>query len=150
MADNQQDKAKQDKPKLIIDDDWKSQAQAEKEKLAEQIEGGPGGEPAGPGEAAGPGEPHELPPASFITLVSSIMTQAFFSLGGMEDPQTKRRYVDLELAKHHIDTLGVLEAKTKGNLTDEEKKALDRAIYQTRMQFVQMAQHLSSQAGGRA
>ena len=58
----------------------------------------------------------------------------------MEDPKTKRRYVDLDLAKHHIDILGLLEEKTKGNLTDEEKKLLDQALYEVRMQYVQIAQ----------
>jgi hypothetical protein len=62
------------------------------------------------------------------------------ALGGYEDPQTKRRYVDLELAKHYIDTLVLLEQKTKGNLTEDEKKLLDRSLYEARMQYVQIAQ----------
>ena len=137
---------KQEKPKIIVDDDWKAQAQAEKERLSEQAQ-----KPAGPaaGAAAGqaaeagePGEMKELPPASFITLVSSLVAQVFYSLGGMQDPKTGRRMVDLELAKHHIDTLGMLEEKTKGNLTDEEKQTLDQAIYEARMQYVQIAQRV--------
>lgn len=137
-----------EKPKIIVDDDWKAQAQAEKDRLAKEAEQ----KAAQPSPAAGPAvtgppgeeaEPRELPPASFTTLVSSLMTQAFFALGGMEDPQTHRRYVDLELAKHHIDTLSVLEEKTRGNLGEEEKRLLDRTLYQTRMQYVQVAQHLA-------
>jgi hypothetical protein len=120
---------KDEKPKIIVDDDWKNQAQAEKEKLAQETDKG----------AAGAGE-REIPPASFTTLVGSLLTQVFMALGGYEDPQTKRRYVDLDLAKHYIDTLVVLEAKTKGNLTDEEKKLLDRSLYEARMQYVQIAQ----------
>jgi hypothetical protein len=125
-----------DKPKIIVDNDWKNQAQAEKERLAAEADAG---------KAAGPtGEQGErIPPASFVTLVSFIMTQALMSLGGYEDPQTKRRYVDLEAAKHYIDTLTVLEEKTKGNLTDDEKKLLDRALYETRMHYVQIAQRVS-------
>ncbi len=108
--------------KIIIDDDWKNQAQAEKEKLAEQTEK--------PGEAgAGPEGERGLPPASFTTLVSSLVTQIFYALGGIEDPQTGKRYLDLALAKHHVDMLSVLEEKTKGNLTPEEKKLLDQALY---------------------
>lgn len=124
---------KEEKPKIIIDDDWKAQAQAEKEKLAEQVEG------EGQEDAAGP---RELPPASFTTLVSSLTAQTFYALGGYEDPQTRKRYVDLALAKHHIDTLVVLEEKTKGNLSEEEKKLLDQALYETRMQYVQIAQRV--------
>lgn len=146
MADN-----KDDKPKIIIDDDWKAQAQAEKERLAQEVDkpkpaaaapGAPGASaaPAGP---AGEEAERELPPANFPTLVSSIVTQIFFALGGIEDPQTGKRYLDPALAKHHIDMLSVLEQKTKGNLTDEEKKLLDQALYETRMQYVQIAQRLA-------
>lgn len=134
MAENNQDK-----PKIIVDDDWKAQAQAEKERLSEEADAG---------KAKGPGGEHgehgeKIPQASFVTLVSFIMTQALMSMGGYEDPQTKRRYVDLEAAKHYIDTLSVLEEKTKGNLTEEEKKLLDRALYETRMNYVQIAQRVS-------
>ena len=141
----------EEKPKIIVDDDWKAQAQAEKEKLAEQAEQKtpPSGEPAATGgkpvdaTRQRAGQRRELPPPSFTALVSSLATQAMFAMGGMEDPQTHRRYVDLELAKFHIDTLAVLEDKTRGNLTDEEKKLLDEVIYQCRMHYVEIAQRVS-------
>jgi len=132
MPDNEE-KKQDENPKIIVDDDWKAQAQAEKEKLAEQVE-------KGAAEQGKPQGPRELPPASFSTLISSLVTQVIFSLGGVEDPKTKRRYVDLDLAKHHIDMLAVVEEKTRGNLDDEEKKLLDQALYETRMQYVQVAQ----------
>ena len=117
------------KPKIVVDEDWKSQAEAEKQKLAEQEQSG--------GADQGPAE---MPPASFDTLVSGLVTQILFALGAIEDPQTKRRYRNLALAKHHIDTLAVLEEKTSGNLTDDEKQLLDNALYEVRMRYVQMAQ----------
>jgi len=129
---------KDDQPKIVVDEDWKSQAEAEKQRLAEQEKAS-----ASAGAAArvgGERKLREMPPASFATLVSSLVTQILFALGGMEDPQTKKRYVDLDLAKHHIDTLAVLEEKTRGNLTEEEKKILDNALYEVRMQYVRMAQ----------
>jgi len=135
MAENGQEKNDQEEPKIIVDDDWKSQAQAEKEKLAEEVDS----QADGQGQADG-GRDRQLPPASFATLVNLLATQIIFALGGVEDPKTKRRYVDLTLAKHHIDTLVVLEEKTKGNLTAEEKSLLDNALYETRMSYVQMAQ----------
>jgi hypothetical protein len=131
------DPQKQDKPKIIVDDDWKAQAQAEKEKLAEEVEKKEGQMPGGP--AAGR-RPRELPPASFAALVNSIAGQVYMSLGGLVDRKTGRRLVDLDLAKFHIDSLAVLEEKTRGNLTDEEKKLLDQVLYETRIQYVQMAQ----------
>jgi len=135
----------EEQPKIIIDDDWKTQAQAEKQKLAEQAE--QAAEAGGAEGAEGAGGPRELPPASFATLVSSIVTQAFMSLGGVEDPRTKRRYVDLDLAKHHIDTLVVLDEKTKGNVSDDEKRLLDQGIYECRMQYVNIAQRVASMPG---
>ncbi len=132
----------QEKPKIVVDDDWKAQAKAEKEKLAQRAETSKPAAGAAESAAEGARPPRELPPASFATLVSSLVTQVFLALGGLEDPKTKRRYVDLELARHHIDTLTVLEEKTRGNLTEDEKKLLDKALYETRMQYVQLAQRL--------
>ena len=130
---------KKEEPKIIVDDDWKAQAQAEKEKLAEQLEKEASKPQDGPARA-GEAQQRELPPASFSVLVSSMVTQILFALGEIEDPQTKNRYMDVSLAKHHIDMLSVLEDKTKGNLSPEEKKLLDRALYEVRMQYVQVAQ----------
>jgi len=143
MAENQQPK-----PKIVVDDDWKAQAQAEKKKLAQEVEGAKTAGGTAPAPGAKPARPEsgtrrELPPADFTTLISSLVTQVYLALGGVEDPKTKKRYVDLALAKHHIDTLAVLEEKTRGNLAEDEKKLLDQALYETRMQYVQMAQRLS-------
>ena len=147
MAENEQSQGEkpEETPKIIVDDDWKAQAQAEKEKLAEGVEketqAPPGAEAPGP---ARQGEPRRLPPATFSTLVSSLVTQSFLALGGVEDPQTKQRYVDLDLAKHHIDTLAMLEEKTRGQLTDEEKKLLNQGLYECRMQYVNIAQRVTT------
>ena len=151
MADEEtKDAAAQEEPKIIIDDDWKSQAQAEKEKLAQEVEADQAAAPAaGAAPAGAPGEPgepagsRELPPASLSTLVTMLATQALMAMQGMEDPQTGQRMVDLDLAKHHIDTIAILEEKTKGNVTDEEKALLDQVVYQVRMQYVQIAQATS-------
>ena len=132
MADKNADK--EGEARIIADDDWKSQAQAEKQRLAEELE-----KPAA--DASDQAGPRELPPASFSTLVSSLVAQIFMALGGVEDPETKKRYVDLDLAKHHVDMLAVIEEKTAGHLSEDEKKLLDQALYETRMQYVQMAQH---------
>jgi hypothetical protein len=43
------------------------------------------------------------------------------------------------MAKHQIDTLGLLEEKTANNLTPEEKRVLDSALYETRMRYVNVA-----------
>ena len=147
MADAEKDKAgkKPDKPKIVVDDDWKAQARAEKEKLAEQVEGGEraGDEAAGDeaaGGAAPAGEPRDIPPASFSTLVTMLATQALLAMQPATDPNTGKPARNMDLAKHQVDALAVLEEKTKGNLTDDEKALLDQALYQVRMQYVQVAQ----------
>jgi hypothetical protein len=122
-----------EEPKLIIDTDWKSQAQAEKERLAQQS--------AAAKAAAAPGSkegelPHEV---KFEDLAGLLATQAMQFLGYFPDPQTGQAIVSLEYAKLHIDMLEVLEEKTKGNLTEQEQKYLQRILTQLRMDFVEMS-----------
>ena len=139
-------------PSLHIDSDWKKQAQEEKRKLAEEQQkaaaakpaaatapSAPGAPKTGPaqGRAGGSAKARQLPAASFGTLVQSMATSALYSLADAEG-QGADPAMSLDLAKHHIDSLGILEEKTKGNLTDDEKKLLETALYQVRMQFVQV------------
>ena len=80
-----------------------------------------------------------MPPPTFEVLLSSFVTQALFALGAIPDPQTGQPMLSLELAKHQIDMLGVLETKTQGNLTEEETKLLSGALYELRDRYVQVA-----------
>jgi len=122
-------------PKIHIDDDWKAQAQAEKKKLAEQAkksEAAPAGAQAGPGG-------RRMPEANFETLISTMATQALFAMGAIPDPQTGQRMQHLDLARHHIDMLGVLEEKTKNNLSEEETNLLAQTIYELRTRYIQLS-----------
>jgi hypothetical protein len=122
------------KSQIHVDTDWKKQAQAEKERLAREVEEGqvaPGPAGAAAGEAAG-----EMPPADFSTLVQTLATQAAVFLSDQRDPRTGRTFRRPEVAKHHIDLLAVLEEKTKGNLKDEEKELLDTMLYELRLAYV--------------
>ena len=119
-------------PKIHADDDWKAQAQAEKEKLAKAAESADKG--ARQESKRGP-----LPQASFTFLVISLATQIRMFLGDIENPANGKKQVDLELAKHNIDLLGMLEEKTQGNLSEGEKKLLDAVLYELRMRYVQTA-----------
>ena len=131
----------QDKPKIIIDDDWKAQAQAEKEKLAAEQEAAA---PADGAAATAPGERPALPEASFTTLITTTASQTLFALGAVPDPHTKKTYLDLDLARFHIDTLKMLDAKTAGNLSDEEKELLDSTLYELRTHFMRVSQQLGA------
>jgi Domain of unknown function (DUF1844) len=138
-----------EKPSLHIDTDWKKQAQEEKKRLAEEEarkareSAAASATTAGPTTAPHPGGPaprgrSELPPASFTVLVQSILTQILFYLGDLTARGAEPN-VNLDMAKHQIDILGILEEKTRGNLSDEEKQMLDTALYETRMRYVSVA-----------
>jgi hypothetical protein len=86
-------------------------------------------------------------PAGFINFVMSIASNAASSLGMMEHPVTHKREVDLELAKHWIDILGMLQQKTRGNLLPQEDKILDGLLSDLRMQYVSLANSPSKAAG---
>ena len=125
-----------DKPKIVTDDDWKAEAKKEKAKLSEEKKQEQSTGKTGTGRSAGP-----MPPANFVTLANSLALQALLYMGRIGDPNSAetQRMVNLDMAKHHIDLLGILEEKTKGNLTDEESQALSLAMHEVRMQYVQVA-----------
>lgn len=120
-------------PKIHIDSDWKAQAQAEKERLAQQSKTEPD---AAAGLGAAPGQ---LPPASVETLISTLVTPALFALGVIPDPRTNQRMANLDLARHHIDLLTVFEEATKGNLSDEQSSMLTGTIYELRSRYIQLS-----------
>jgi Domain of unknown function (DUF1844) len=78
-------------------------------------------------------------PTSFLNFLMSIASNAASALGMMEHPVTHQREVDLELGKHWIDVLGMLQKKTQGNLTPQEKKMLESLLADLRMQFVSLS-----------
>ena len=85
-------------------------------------------------------------PAGFVNFVMSIASNAASSLGMMEHPVTHKREVDLDLAKHWIDVLGMMEKKTRNNLLPQEEKILEGLLADLRMQYVS----LTSSAGTNA
>ncbi|MCK4629762.1 MAG: DUF1844 domain-containing protein [Sedimentisphaerales bacterium] len=134
----------EEKPNIVSDENWKKQAVEEKQKLSQNEQQEPkkadNAKTDGDVKAAGPETTaRPLPPANFMTMVNMLMLQALLYLGKLGDPNSEegKKMFNPELAKHHIDLLGVLEEKTKGNLTDEENKALSLALHEVRMLYVQ-------------
>jgi hypothetical protein len=127
----------QEKPKIIIDEDWKTQV--ERERAAAQAPSSPAAKP----------EPHErhpvnaLPPASFELLITTLATQALVCLGQIPDPESDQQVVNFDLAQHQIDMLAVLEDKTRGNLTPDESRALESILHQLRMIYVSIQGQLA-------
>ena len=121
----------QEEPKIVVDEDWKSRVRAEREAARKaRTSASPDAEPAGEAAAG------RLPPASFEVLISTLMAQALTAMGKLPDPVQGHPVVRPDLAKHYIDMLGMLEQKTKGNLTTDETGVLDDVLHQLRMTFV--------------
>lgn len=80
------------------------------------------------------------PPASFEFLIASLIMQAQVQLGMFAMPGTEGdgpQEPNLPWAKHVIDLLGVVEEKTKGNLTMEEQRILGNSLTELRFRYVQ-------------
>lgn len=148
-----------EEPKLIIDEDWKTQVQREKELLKQkkaQEEAESADEGSVKADDSSAQDPEELieqaqasndvtdsedelqppPPASFEFLVSGMATQAVAAMGQLPGDDDKPLPVRLDYARHYIDLLGVVESKTAGNLTESEQKFLQNTLHQLRMLFV--------------
>ena len=106
--------------------------------------------------AATPPEPPPAPPADrpaaseprprqgelaidFSTYVIMLANTVMMLLGQMPDPATHQRHLDLPQAKHTIDILMMLRAKTRGNLTAEEAKLLEDVMPQLQMAYVSVS-----------
>ena len=98
--------------------------------------------------AANPGADH--PPAmSFDQLDQSVYLTAMMQLGGAT-PEGQQPQVDLMGARQSIDMLGVLGEKTKGNLTPDEDRLLESALFELRMAFLEITQALARSAAAKA
>jgi len=77
-------------------------------------------------------------PASFMNFLMLLAQNAASALGMVEHPVTHQRDVDVESGKHWIDILGMLQKKTEGNLTPQEKRMLEGLLADLRMQYVSL------------
>ena len=126
-------KENEQEKKIIVDEDWKQEAQKEKEILAAQ-EGAEEKDKPQEEKSHGP-----LPEGNFAALISMLTTQALFAMGLLQMKGQEERKPDLELAKYNIDMLQTLEEKTKGNLSEEEQAVLANTLDELRMGYVKVA-----------
>ena len=82
-------------------------------------------------------EKKSLPPVDFTTFIFSLASSVQIHLGLVADPTGGKMEKNLMLAKQTIDLLGLLEEKTKGNLTGEEEKMLQAILHNLRLQFLE-------------
>jgi hypothetical protein len=78
----------------------------------------------------------QAPPPTFEFLVHTLFTQALMALGRIPNPITNKAHRNLDTARHFIDTLGMLEAKTAGNLDADERRLLEEIQHQLRMMYM--------------
>ena len=108
-----------------VDESWKKKIEDEKDKAPE--------------------ENPEAEPASFLGLINSLGVQAMMHLGLIEDPVSKKAYVSPEQAQYIIDVLGILEEKTKGNLTPEEDETIKGMLGELRGAFMKVMEMVRAQ-----
>ncbi len=101
-----------------VDQGWKEKAEKEKESLKEEPQ-------------------FATPVADFTFFISTLSLQAGIFLGTIPHPVTNKKEEDLTQAKFIIDTLAMLQEKTKSNLSQEETKLLENLLYELRMQYVE-------------
>lgn len=143
-----------DKPKIIIDEDWKSQVEAEQAAASKPSEPQPSS-PAEDSTAAEDGSSSQepsiesdppMPPASYSMLISSLATEAMMALGQMPHPVTGEVTPRRNQAKYLIDTIDMLHEKTKGNVEAAETAGVEQLLHQLKMAFVQMPAAEKSEA----
>lgn len=132
-----------DEKKIIIDEDWKSRVEAEREAALRAKEGdavapAPAAESPMSDEHDHPAMP--MPPASFEMLVTTLATEAMIGLGQIPHPMTGKLHPDPAQARYAIDMLEMLAEKTKGNLTPGEDRGMRDLLHQLRMAFLAVKQ----------
>jgi hypothetical protein len=82
-------------------------------------------------------ESHDRPQVSFVAFIFSLASNAAVHFGDLPDPITnERRPPDLEAAGQLIEVIAMLDEKTRGNLTAEERQLVDQVLFELRMRFV--------------
>lgn len=126
-----------EKPRIIVDEDWKAQVEREKEAARKQAE-----QPAK--EAGIQQGAMDYPPANLALLISMLATEALVAMGQIPHPASGKHEAYLPQAKHLIDLLQVIEDKTAGNRTAEESEMMDQVLHELRLAYVAVQKHIES------
>jgi len=122
-----------------VDESWKdkvtvekTQEPEEKKPVVEQPK-----QPEAQKESSKGQEP-EMPPVDFNLFISSLGMQALMGLGEIENPISNKKEKSLPQAKYLIDTLSMVQEKTKGNLSEQESSMVEQMVFQLRMKYVEL------------
>ncbi len=125
----------EEEPKIIIDEDWKSQVEKEKEAADSQGE-------AGKDEQGAQKDKEEEEATPFMQLVSYLAMHGAAAMGMFADPNAESITVNLETGRFVIDMLMTLREKTKGNITPAEEAGLRSMSAELQQAYVQVAQSI--------
>jgi hypothetical protein len=117
--------------KVFVDEDWKTQVEEERERLKQQSS-----EPEAEPQQEAPTSHGPLPPPGLEFVVSSFAMQAMMAMGVIANPVSGKAEARLDEAKHFIDTVQLLQAKTEGNRTPEETAMIESILHELRMAYV--------------
>ncbi len=79
-----------------------------------------------------------MPELTFVSFVLSLASTAAIHFGDLADPVSgEKAPVNLEGAAQMIEILALLDIKTRGNLTAEERQFLEQVLYELRLRFVE-------------
>lgn len=93
--------------------------------------------PEGVTKTDGDAAKEPLPEINFSTFVISLSTQALMHLGEIANPISGKEETDVSVAKQMIDIVGMLQEKTRGNLTEGEAKLIEDILFDLRMRYVE-------------
>jgi hypothetical protein len=79
-----------------------------------------------------------MPEVTFTAFIMSLNTAALYHCGELADPETGKSHKDLVLVKHTIDTLDLLNEKTRGNLSKDEENLLETVIYDLKLRYLKL------------
>jgi len=127
------DKKDEEKEKSFVVKDKRFSAKKGDEEESKVKEEAKTGEPP---REDGSAQERPLPEIDFTHFMFSLSTSALIQMGEIEDPFTQKLVKNLPLAKQTVDLIGLLEEKTKGNLTPDEEKVMQYILYDLRMRYV--------------
>ena len=120
--------------KKRVDESWKEQAERERQ-LPKQAPAASSSTKASP-QVEPQSEAQQPPEARFDLFISGLAMETLVALGDMPHPITRKQAAHLPHARYLIDLLGILEQKTRGNLSVEEDGFFKDTLYQLRMRYM--------------
>jgi hypothetical protein len=118
-----------------VDESWKERVEQEKQQPSPAQPAAPSGSAEAVSKPSA-GAEKEFPEARFDLFLSGLALEALIALGEAPHPATRKHAANLPQARYLIDLLGVLEEKTRGNLSVDEERLLKDTLYQLRMRYL--------------